>query len=105
MHSLKIALVTGTLLGSASLIAPAASAMPTSGLAAASNQLAADLQNVAWVCGPYRCWWRPNYWGPYGPYGSGSYASSGVYAAPSGVYAAPGLYPYHRWGGWWGWRR
>ena len=18
-------------------------------------------QNVAWVCGPYRCWWRPNY--------------------------------------------
>jgi hypothetical protein len=93
MHSLKIALAAGTLLGSASLIAPIASAMPTSGLAAASNQLAADLQNVAWVCGPYRCWWRPNYRGPY-PY-SGGY----------GVSAAPGLYPYHRWGGWWGWRR
>ena len=30
MHSLKIALAAGTLLGSASLIAPIASAMPTS---------------------------------------------------------------------------
>ena len=67
MHPLKIALVAGTVLGSASLIAPTASAMPASGLAAASNQLAANLQNVAWVCGPYRCWWRPNY-GPYWGY-------------------------------------
>lgn len=53
MHSLRIAVVAGTLLGSAGLIAPAASAMPTSGLAAISNQ-PADLQNIAWVCGPYR---------------------------------------------------
>jgi hypothetical protein len=37
--------------------------MPVGGLATATNQLAVDVQNVAWVCGPYRCWWRPNYWG------------------------------------------
>ncbi len=65
---LKIALVAATVLGAGSLIAPAASAMPVSGLASASNQLSADVQNVRWVCGPYRCWWRPNYWAPYWGY-------------------------------------
>jgi hypothetical protein len=71
MRKLKIALVAATVLSGAGLIAPAASAMPVGGLATATNQLAADVQNVAWVCGPYRCWWRPNYywgarrwWGP-----------------------------------------
>jgi len=54
-----------------SLIAPAASAMPISGLAPAANALATDVQQAAWVCGPFRCWWRPGwgygyrrYWGP-----------------------------------------
>jgi hypothetical protein len=63
MRKLKIALVAATVLGGAGLVAPAASAMPMSGLATATDQLAGDVQNVAWVCGPYRCWWRPNYWG------------------------------------------
>jgi hypothetical protein len=64
MQRLKIAIVAGTVLGWANLVAPA-SAMPIGGPTTASNQLATDLQNVAWVCGPYRCWWRPNYWGGY----------------------------------------
>jgi len=68
MHALKIAVVAATLVGGASLISSAASAMPVSGLAGASSALAADVQNVRWVCGPYRCWWRPNYWGPYWGY-------------------------------------
>ena len=59
MRSLKIALVAATALGGASLIAPAASAMPISGLAPAANELATDVQQAAWVCGPFRCWWRP----------------------------------------------
>ena len=62
MRSLKIALVAATALGGASLIAPAASAMPISGLAPAANELATDVQQTAWVCGPFRCWWRPG-WG------------------------------------------
>jgi len=72
MRNLKIALVAATALSGVSLLAPAASAMPMSGLAAASNDVAAGVvQDVRWVCGPYRCWWRPNYywgyrrwWGP-----------------------------------------
>ena len=79
MRSLKIALVAATALGGASLIAPAASAMPISGLAPAANARATDVQQAAWVCGPYRCWWRPG-WG----------------------------YGYRRWWGprpYWGWRR
>ena len=79
MRSLKIALVAATALGGVSLIAPAASAMPISELAPAANALATDVQQAAWVCGPYRCWWRPG-WG----------------------------YGYRRWWGprpYWGWRR
>jgi hypothetical protein len=55
-----------------------ASAMPLGNLAPAADAVAPAAQNVAWVCGPYRCFWRPNYayiaprpyWGPrlyYGP--------------------------------------
>jgi hypothetical protein len=33
---------------------------------ASSNALAFNVEQVRWVCGPYRCGWRPNYyyWGP-----------------------------------------
>jgi hypothetical protein len=43
-----------------------ASAMPVGGLAAAAHESSAEIQNVRVVCGPYRCWWQPNYyyWGP-----------------------------------------
>ena len=64
MQKLKIALIAATALGGASLVAPAASTMPLAGLAEAPNALSADVQNVRWVCGPYRCWWRPGWgWG------------------------------------------
>ena len=64
MHVLKVVLVAATALGGASLVASTASAMPIGGLAAASNELSADIQDVRWVCGPFRCWWRPGpYWG------------------------------------------
>lgn len=68
MPRLAIALFTLTaLLGSALATSPA-SAMPTNRLAAAESQDAGTtLQEARWVCGPYRCWWRPGpYWG--GPY-------------------------------------
>ena len=34
-----------------------------------SDALASNVEQVRWVCGPYRCWWRPNYY--YGYYGWG----------------------------------
>jgi Spy/CpxP family protein refolding chaperone len=46
-------------LGALALAAPAASAMPM-GLAPAATQTQID--PVRWVCGPYRCHWRPDYW-------------------------------------------
>jgi hypothetical protein len=45
-----------------------ASAMPANGLASAANQAVTSngVQDVRYVCGPYRCWWRPGayYYGP-----------------------------------------
>jgi hypothetical protein len=42
-----------------------ASAMPASGLATAAVATN-GVQDVRYVCGPYRCWWRPGgyYYGP-----------------------------------------
>jgi hypothetical protein len=53
------ALITATALGSAAMVAGPASAMPVDNLADAA---ASNVEQVRWVCGPYRCWWRP---GPY----------------------------------------
>jgi len=52
-----------------------ASAMPVAQLQSTSRDVAAAPQSVRWVCGPYRCWWRPNWYGPrwYGAYGYGGY--------------------------------
>lgn len=62
MHALRTALAAAIVGGS--LIGTAV-AMPAENLSARS---AALVQKTAWVCGPYRCWWRPGpgYWG-YGP--------------------------------------
>jgi hypothetical protein len=50
------------------MMAGTASAMPINGQLAATAPSATDAQQVRWVCGPYRCWWRPGpYWGG-GPY-------------------------------------
>ena len=60
MHALKTALAAAAI-GCA--LAGTAIAMPAEQLSAPH---AALLQKTAWVCGPYRCWWRPGppYWGP-----------------------------------------
>ena len=66
MTGLKLTgFAAAALLGSA-LLAGQASAMPANGLAAAAP-VTSNVQDVRWVCGPYRCWWAPGpYWG-YGP--------------------------------------
>ena len=76
--------------------------MPMDGLANAAAQMATDVQNVTWVCGPFRCWWRPSYY----PYYSYAWGGPRVYARPwwRYRYARPwwgGRYA-HRWGcpGW-----
>lgn len=84
MRSLRIAAVAVAALLSSSMFINKASAMPANGLAFVAKQTTDGLQEARWVCGPYRCWWRPGpYWG-------------GPYWGPR----------YHRWG-WhrWGWHR
>jgi len=83
MRVFKTAVLTAAL--SVALLAGSASAMPVGGLGAAANELAGNTQQVVWVCGWRRCWWRPVY----------------VYPAPYYYYAAP--WPYYR--PYWGWRR
>jgi hypothetical protein len=67
MSSLRIAgFALAAALGSGLLVGQA-SAMPANGLALAATamQAAGAVENVAYVCGPYRCGWRPGpYWGP-----------------------------------------
>lgn len=82
----KIAALSFAAVLGATLMVGTASAMPVNGQVAATAQRADGLQDVRWVCGPYRCWWRPGpYWG--GPYWGPPYW---------------GPHPWHRWHrGWW----
>jgi hypothetical protein len=67
MGKFKVAAVAlAALLGSSAIFGNA-SAMPVNGLASAVKEISNGVQDVRWVCGPYRCWRRPGpYWG--GPY-------------------------------------
>lgn len=38
------------------------------GLAKSADQVG-QVEQARWVCGAFRCWWRPNYYGYYGYYG------------------------------------
>lgn len=66
MHVIKTTLIAAGLAGAAALSSGAAFAMPN-GLPQADTATRAE--QVRWVCGQYRCWWRPNYYGAYGFYG------------------------------------
>jgi hypothetical protein len=68
MRSFKHALAAAVALGAAALVSGTASAMPN-GLPSIAKAPAQDVQDVRWVCGPYRCRWQPNWYGAYGYYG------------------------------------
>jgi len=97
MAGLRITgLAIAAVLGS-SMTTGQASAMPANGLAPAASHVADGLENVRYVCGPYRCWWTPGsgpYWGSpyYGYYG---------YVGPRPYWR--GYYGYYGWHRRWGW--
>jgi hypothetical protein len=100
----KLTIAAGTAFIAASLLAGPAQAMPAANLANASAELA-NAEKTAWVCGPYRCWWRPNYY-----YAYNYYPAAPVVVAPRVVYPAWGwgyrrAYWGPRWYGGWGYRR
>ena len=95
MTKLKLLLATVALCGGLGTVS--ASALPIANLV---QDLKANVENVRWVCGPYRCWWQPGcgYYGYYRPYwGYGFYRPWGWGYRPWG---------YRPWGwrGGWGWR-
>ena len=64
-------LVMTALAGAVLTFAPRADAMTNTmpaGLAKSADQVG-QVEQARWVCGPFRCFWRPNYYG-YG-YGYG----------------------------------
>jgi len=65
MDKLRIATAAFAILAGAGMMAGTASAMPINGQLAATAPAATGAQQVRWVCGPYRCWWRPGpvFWG------------------------------------------
>jgi hypothetical protein len=86
VKALAISLVAGAALF---VVSTLASAMPVANLAPAGSELSLH-QSVRWVCGPFRCWWRPGYyrrWGYYRPYGY------------YGYYRRPYYYGYRSWRG------
>ena len=68
MRNFTHALAAAAALGAVAFGSGTAAAMPN-GLPSISKALTQDVQDVRWVCGPYRCWWRPNWYGAYGYYG------------------------------------
>jgi len=105
MTKIKLGLVAAGALCATTLVAGSASAMPVGGLAAAS-EVSDGITQARWVCGPYRCFWRPgprfygrSWWGGPGFYGHRAY---GFYGRPyGGYYGRPygGYYARSWWGG------
>lgn len=60
--TLKTAYCAAAMLGALAVGSTEVSAMPINGLAQASASAPAtpNVENVRWVCGPYRCFRRPN---------------------------------------------
>ncbi len=80
MISVKAAALAAVVLGGSALAAGSASAMPVGvdPAVATGSDVAPLAQQARWVCGPYRCFWRPNYFvgrpfvgRPYGYWGRG----------------------------------
>jgi hypothetical protein len=73
VQNLRKALGVALVLGATALALPASTtstaAMPLAGLddGVVRDGQTAGIDQVRWVCGPYRCHWAPNYYYGYGP--------------------------------------
>jgi hypothetical protein len=59
------------LIGAAALTGAALATVPASAMpnGPAQHAQTSNVEQVRRVCGPFRCWWRPNFYGAYGFYG------------------------------------
>jgi hypothetical protein len=63
MKGIRTFALAAALLGGLIVASGQASAMMPNGLSALTQEQASDVQDVRWVCGPFRCFWRPNRFG------------------------------------------
>jgi hypothetical protein len=99
MLTVKNILATALVLGATSLALPAA-ALPVGGLdlaVARNGDMAGNIDQVRWVCGPYGCRHVPNYYygGPRWGYGGGY--RGGYYRHGYGYGRGYGYHGYRRW--------
>ena len=67
IKSLKITLAAAAAMGGVALSGASASAMPVVGSAVApAAEVHGNVQDVRLVCGPFRCFYRPGFYGYYG---------------------------------------
>ena len=56
----RVMLAASLAFGALTLVSDGAFAMPAMGDGASAAKVAtAPVEQARWVCGPYRCWWRP----------------------------------------------
>lgn len=62
--------IAGAIFSASATMPNSADAMAISTPAGMANAVADvdQVEQVRWVCGPFRCWWRPNYYPYYGFY-------------------------------------
>ncbi len=96
---IKFAVAGALALGAAFVAAPASAApMLDPGIAHSSDLSGAKPEAVRWVCGPYRCFWRPGprFYGGYGFYGPRPFRGYG-YGRPFRGYGYGGGYGRRFW--------
>jgi hypothetical protein len=84
-------LIIGCAAVGATALATSAVAMPIAPLNTLSDQSAVAPQAARWMCGPFHCRWRPNWYGSYGYYDYGPR----FYRGPNW-----GWHRWHRWHRW-----
>ncbi len=90
----RLAAIAAVALTTGAATAAGAQAMPLGDLAAASAAATHEATQVRWVCGPYRCWWRPNYY--YAPPAYYGYYAPRRYYRWHGPRYRYGWYRHHR---------
>ena len=80
MTHLKHTLAAAAAFGVLALAPTGASAIPN-GLPSISQAAPSNIEELRWVCGPRRCWWRPGW---YRGYGWRHRGGGGIAGVPSG---------------------
>jgi hypothetical protein len=97
----RISLVGALVAGALALGIGQASAMPRLDHGLTTAVQAGQVEHVRWVCGPWRCFWRPNFF--YRPYAF--YRPRPYWYRPYAFFRPRPYWAFHRPRPFWGWHR